>query len=55
MRNYIKNKQLTESYIMDIDDEDDDASSVENHMSDYGGGYPSIAADEYNARMCLTT
>ena len=54
MRNYIKNKYLTESYIMDIDDEDDDASSVENHMSDYGGGYPSIAADDYNTRIVLT-
>ena len=54
MRNYIKNKYLTESYIMDIDDEDDDASSVENHMSDYSGGYPSIAADEYNTRIVIT-
>ena len=54
MRNYIKNKYLTESYIMDIDDEDDDTSSVENHMSDYSGGYPSIAADDYNTRIVLT-
>ena len=55
MRNYIK-KRLMESYIMDIDDEDDDEDvlSSENYISDYSGGYPSIAADDYNTRIVLT-
>ena len=54
MRNYI-NKRLMESYIMDIDDEDDeDVSSAENYISDYSGGYPSIMADDYNTRIVLT-
>ena len=45
-----------ESYIMDIDDEDDDEDvlSSENYISDYSGGYPSIVADDYNTRIVLT-